>query len=43
MSDINNCAKYFHMINLKLTKTGGISEALRMIHAARALRLKNHA
>ena len=38
--DIPHCAKYFHMINLKLTKTGGLTEAIRMIHAARAHGLK---
>jgi L-Ala-D/L-Glu epimerase len=31
---------YCHGINIKLMKCGGISEALRMIHAARALGLK---
>ncbi|NQY79754.1 MAG: dipeptide epimerase [Candidatus Caenarcaniphilales bacterium] len=40
LDDISKCAKYFHMINLKLTKTGSLSEALRMIHAARALDLR---
>jgi L-alanine-DL-glutamate epimerase-like enolase superfamily enzyme len=36
LKDIPRCATYFHAINLKHTKTGGLSEALRMIHAARA-------
>jgi L-alanine-DL-glutamate epimerase-like enolase superfamily enzyme len=36
LKDIPRCAHYFHAINLKHTKTGGLSEALRMIHAARA-------
>ena len=36
LSDIPRCARYFHAINLKHTKTGGLTEALRMIHAARA-------
>jgi len=36
LRDIPRCAQYFHSINLKHTKTGGLSEALRMIHAARA-------
>lgn len=36
LRDIPRCARYFHAINLKHTKTGGLTEALRMIHAARA-------
>ncbi|WP_373533547.1 dipeptide epimerase [Vampirovibrio sp.] len=36
LGDIPRCAQYFHAINLKHTKTGGLTEALRMIHAARA-------
>ena len=40
LRDIPNCAKYFHSINLKHTKTGGLTEAVRMIHAARAHNLK---
>ena len=36
LKDIPSCAKFFHMINLKLTKTGGLGESVRMIHAARA-------
>lgn len=40
LSDIPLCAKYFHMVNLKLTKTGGLTEAIRMIHAAKAHNMK---
>jgi L-alanine-DL-glutamate epimerase-like enolase superfamily enzyme len=36
LTDIPRCAQYFHAINLKHTKTGGLTEALAMIHAARA-------
>lgn len=36
LRDIPRCARYFHAINLKHTKTGGLTEAMRMIHAARA-------
>jgi L-Ala-D/L-Glu epimerase len=36
LRDIPRCAEYFHAINLKHTKTGGLTEAMRMIHAARA-------
>ncbi len=36
LKDIPRCAQYFHAINLKHTKTGGLTEAMRMIHAARA-------
>jgi L-alanine-DL-glutamate epimerase-like enolase superfamily enzyme len=36
LNDIPRCAQAFHAINLKHTKTGGLSEAMRMIHAARA-------
>lgn len=36
LRDIPRCAQYFHAINLKHTKTGGLTEAMRMIHAARA-------
>lgn len=36
LTDIPRCAQYFHAINLKHTKTGGLTEALCMIHAARA-------
>jgi len=40
LEDIPHCAKYFHSINLKHTKTGGLTEAIRMIHSARAHNLK---
>jgi L-alanine-DL-glutamate epimerase-like enolase superfamily enzyme len=33
------CAEISHGINIKLAKSGGIREAVRMVHAARALRL----
>jgi L-alanine-DL-glutamate epimerase-like enolase superfamily enzyme len=36
LGDIPRCAQHFHAINLKHTKTGGLTEALRMIPAARA-------
>lgn len=36
LRDIPRCAEFFHAINLKHTKTGGLTESLRMIHAARA-------
>lgn len=36
LKDIPRCAEFFHAINLKHTKTGGLTEALRMIHAAKA-------
>jgi L-Ala-D/L-Glu epimerase len=38
--DVEKCAKYFHGINIKLTKCSGITPALRMIKQARALNLK---
>jgi L-alanine-DL-glutamate epimerase-like enolase superfamily enzyme len=38
--DIPRCAEFFHSINLKHTKTGGLTEALAMIHTARAHNLK---
>lgn len=40
LRDIPRCAEYFHSINLKHTKTGGLTEAMRMIHAARAHQMK---
>jgi L-alanine-DL-glutamate epimerase-like enolase superfamily enzyme len=40
LRDIPFCAEYFHSVNLKPTKTGGLREAMRMIHAARASDLK---
>lgn len=39
-SDVALCAEYFHGINIKLMKCGGITPALRMIHQGRNLGLK---
>ena len=39
LADVAECARYAHGINVKLAKSGGIREALRMVHAARALGL----
>jgi L-Ala-D/L-Glu epimerase len=39
LGDVAACAERAHGINIKLAKSGGIREALRMIHAARALGL----
>ena len=39
LSDVAECATFAHGINVKLAKSGGIREAVRMVHAARALRL----
>jgi L-Ala-D/L-Glu epimerase len=39
LADVAVCAERAHGINIKLAKSGGIREALRMIHAARALGL----
>ena len=39
LSDVARCAEIAHGINIKLAKSGGIREAIRMVHAARALRL----
>ena len=38
--DVKNCAEGFDGINIKLTKCGGITPALRMIKAARTLGMK---
>ncbi|APG61458.1 dipeptide epimerase [Christiangramia salexigens] len=38
--DIENCAEYFHGVNIKLSKCGGLTPALRMIKKARDLGLK---
>lgn len=38
--DVENCAKFFHGINIKLTKCGGITPARRMISKARKLGIK---
>ncbi len=39
LEDVRGCAERAHGINIKLAKSGGIREALRMTHAARALGL----
>ena len=39
LADIGTCAEIAHGINIKLGKSGGIREAIRMAHAARALRM----
>ncbi len=39
LSDVRVCAERGHGINVKLAKSGGIREAVRMAHAARALGL----
>jgi L-Ala-D/L-Glu epimerase len=39
LADVAVCAERAHGINIKLAKSGGIREALRMAHAARALGL----
>jgi L-Ala-D/L-Glu epimerase / N-acetyl-D-glutamate racemase len=39
LADVAGCAPRAHGINVKLAKSGGIHEAVRMVHAARALGL----
>jgi L-alanine-DL-glutamate epimerase-like enolase superfamily enzyme len=39
LTDIPACSERAHGINIKLAKSGGIREAVRMVHAARALGL----
>jgi L-alanine-DL-glutamate epimerase-like enolase superfamily enzyme len=39
LADVSACAEVAHGINIKLAKSGGIREAIRMAHAARALGL----
>ena len=39
LADVAACAEIAHGITIKLAKSGGIREAIRMAHAARALRL----
>jgi len=39
LGDVAPCAARAHGINVKLAKSGGIREAVRMAHAARALGL----
>jgi L-alanine-DL-glutamate epimerase-like enolase superfamily enzyme len=40
LADVVGCAAIAHGINIKLAKSGGIREAVRMAHAARALDLQ---
>ena len=39
LADVARCAEIAHGVNVKLAKSGGIREAVRMAHAARALGL----
>ena len=39
LGDVVRCAEIAHGVNIKLAKSGGIREAIRMAHAARALGL----
>jgi L-alanine-DL-glutamate epimerase-like enolase superfamily enzyme len=39
LADVAACAEIAHGVNIKLAKSGGIREAVRMAHAARALGL----
>jgi L-Ala-D/L-Glu epimerase len=39
LADVAGCAEIAHGINIKLAKSGGIGEAVRMAHAARSLGL----
>jgi L-alanine-DL-glutamate epimerase-like enolase superfamily enzyme len=39
LANVAGCAEIAHGINIKLSKSGGIREAIRMAHAARALGL----
>ena len=39
LADVSACAEIAHGINIKLAKSGGIREGVRMAHAARALGL----
>ncbi len=39
LADVPRCAEIAHGVNIKLAKSGGIREAIRMVHAARALGL----
>jgi L-Ala-D/L-Glu epimerase len=39
LADVARCAEIAHGINIKLAKSGGIREGMRMAHAARALDL----
>jgi L-Ala-D/L-Glu epimerase len=40
LGDVAGCAAYADAINVKLAKCGGLREAIRMVHAARALGLR---
>ena len=39
LADVGMCAEIAHGVNIKLAKSGGIREAIRIAHAARALRM----
>jgi L-alanine-DL-glutamate epimerase-like enolase superfamily enzyme len=39
-SDVEKCKNHFHGINIKLTKCGGLTPALRMVEKARQLDMK---
>ena len=39
-ADVDRCQRYFHGINVKLCKCGGLTPALRMLHRAQSLGLK---
>ena len=39
LADVASCGDIAHGVNIKLAKSGGIREAIRMVHAARALRM----
>jgi L-alanine-DL-glutamate epimerase-like enolase superfamily enzyme len=39
LADVATCAEIAHGVNIKLAKSGGVREAVRMAHAARALGL----
>ena len=39
LKDVADCAQRGHGINIKLAKSGGVREAVRMVHAGRALNL----
>jgi L-Ala-D/L-Glu epimerase len=39
-SDVKRCAGYFHGVNIKLTKCGGLTPARRMIAEAKSLNMK---
>ncbi|HYI74185.1 MAG TPA: dipeptide epimerase [Gaiellaceae bacterium] len=39
LADVGRCAEIAHGVNIKLAKSGGIREAIRIAHAARSLRM----